>query len=100
MEEERLERALREASSALIRRIEELSFVRLVGDVLAGELESAAVARALVGLLRDELGLEFAGLWTVDEAGGGLRAAAYVRAGDAAPACASHDAPLIPFSPG
>ena len=76
MEEERLRRALREASSALIRRIEELSFVRLVGDALTGEVEPAAIASALVGLLRDELGLEFAGLWTVDEATGGLRPAA------------------------
>src|SRR5206468_3672568 len=100
MEEERLRRALREASSALIRSIEELSFVRLVGDALAGEIESAAVARALVGLLRDELGLEFAALWTVDEVAGGLRAAAYTRAGDAAPACPSPDTPLVPFSSG
>ena len=100
MEEERLRRALREASSALIRSIEELSFVRLVGDALAGEIESAAVARALVGLLRDELGLEFAALWTVDEVAGGLRAAAYARAGDAAPAGPLPDAPLVPFSSG
>jgi len=100
MDEERLRRALREASSALIRSIEELSFVRLVGDALAGEIESAAVARALVGLLRDELEMEFAALWTVDEAAGGLRAAAYARAGDVAPACPSPDALLMPFTSG
>ena len=100
MEEERLRQALREASSALIRRIEELSFVRRVGDALAGEVEPAAVARALVGLLRDELGLEFAGLWTVDEVAGGLRAAAWVRADDEVPACPSPAAPLLPFSSG
>ena len=100
MEEERLRRALREASSALIRRIEELSFVRLVGDALTGEVEPAAIASALVGLLRDELGLEFAGLWTVDEAAGGLRPAAYARAVDAEPVCPSPDAPLVRFSSG
>ena len=93
MEEERLRRALREASSALIRRIEELSFVRLVGDALTGEVERAGVGRALVGLLRDELGLEFAGLWTVDDVAGGLRATAWVRAEDRSPACPSPDAP-------
>ncbi|TMA38563.1 MAG: sigma-54-dependent Fis family transcriptional regulator [Deltaproteobacteria bacterium] len=100
MEEERLRRALREASSALIRRIEELSFVRLVGDALTGEVERAGVGRALVGLLRDELGLEFAGLWTVDDVAGGLRATAWVRAEDRSPACPSPDAPLVPFSSG
>jgi len=100
MEEERLRQALREASSALIRRIEDLSFVRLVGDALTGEVEPAAVARALVGLLRDELGLEFAGLWTVDEVAGGLRSAAYARAADAGPACPSSDTPLLPFGSG
>src|SRR5439155_149658 len=76
MEEKRLERALREASSALIHRLEELSFLRVVGDSLVGENEPDAVARRLVGLLCDELGLEFAGFWTVDDAAGGLRLAA------------------------
>src|SRR5581483_5010636 len=66
MADEPLREALRDASRALVRRIEELSFVRSVGDVLAGAVEPAAVARALVGALRDELGADAAALWTVD----------------------------------
>ena len=94
MEEKRLERALREASSALIHRLEELSFLRVVGDSLVGENEPDAVARRLVGLLCDELGLEFAGFWTVDDAAGGLRLAA------CAPPATAPDAPLVPFTAG
>src|SRR5581483_842887 len=75
MADEPLREALRDASRALVRRIEELSFVRSVGDVLAGAVEPAAVARALVGALRDELGADAAALWTVDAAGAVFRLA-------------------------
>ena len=42
----------------------------------------------------DELGLEFAGFWTVDDAAGGLRLAA------CAPPATAPDAPLVPFTAG
>ncbi|MFN8543965.1 MAG: sigma 54-interacting transcriptional regulator [Candidatus Binatia bacterium] len=99
MADEPLQRALREANAELLLRIEELSFVRLVGDALAGEVEPTAIGRALVALLRDELSLDLAALWTVDELGSGLRLAALARDGEEATGAGS-DAPLVAFSDG
>jgi len=96
--DERLERALREANAELLRRIEDLSFVRLVGDALAGEVTLPALGRALVGLLRDELAADLAALWLVDDMAGGVRLAALVRAGEEPLACASPGGPLVPLA--
>ncbi len=90
-----LERALRASNAELIRRIEELSFVRQLGDALAGEVTAAAIGRAVVTLLRDELALDLVALWRVDPLGGGVRLAALVRGVDA---CQLADGPLVPFA--
>jgi DNA-binding NtrC family response regulator len=98
--EARLQQALRDANAELLRRIEDLSLVRLVGDALAGALEPAAIGTALVALLRDELRVDLGALWAVDELGTGLRLVAVCRTGDEAPARAAADAPLVPFTAG
>jgi DNA-binding NtrC family response regulator len=95
-----LQRALREANAELLQRIEELSLVRLVGDALAGALEPPAIASALVALLRDELRVDVAALWAVDELAGGLRLLARCRTGDQEPVRPAPDTPLVPFSAG
>ncbi len=95
-----LQRALREANAELLQRIEDLSVVRLVGDALAGAVEPAAIGTALVGLLRDELRVDLAILWRVDELAAGLRLVALCRAGDAGPVRPAADGPLHPFSAG
>jgi transcriptional regulator with PAS, ATPase and Fis domain len=95
MSEEPLERALRASNAELIRRIEELSFVRQLGDALAGEVTGAAIGRAVVTLLRDELALDLVALWRVDALGGGVRLAARARGAEP---CESADGPLLPFA--
>jgi len=95
-----LQRALREANAELLRRIEDLSLVRLVGDALAGALELAAIGAGLVALLREELRVDFAALWCVDGLGAGLRLVALSRTGDEALVHGGEDAPLVPFSAG
>jgi two-component system response regulator HydG len=97
--EEPLKSALQAAHAELLQRIEDLSLVRQVGDALAGEVALEGLARALVLLLQDELGVDLAALWTVDELGGGLRLTALVRAGDEA-AHTSPDGRLEPFAAG
>jgi transcriptional regulator with GAF, ATPase, and Fis domain len=99
MAEEPLKRALRETHAELLRRIEDLSLVRQVGDALAGSVEPGAVGASLVGLLRDELRVDLAALWAVDDLGTGLRLLAVCR-GDDAPARGAADGPLVPFSAG
>jgi DNA-binding NtrC family response regulator len=96
MTDEPLKRALRETNAELLLRIEELSLVRLVGDALSGTLEPASIGAALVGLLRDELRVDLAALWAVDELQGGLRLLALARGDDATPAGPA----LVPFSAG
>src|SRR5581483_8338003 len=95
-----LEQALRDANAELLRRIEDLSFVRVVGDALAGAVEPAAIGTALVTLLRDELRADLAALWAVDELGTGVRLVAVCRTGEDAPARGASDGPLVPFSAG
>jgi Nif-specific regulatory protein len=95
-----LKQALREANAELLRRIEELSFVRLVGDALAGALEPRSIATALVGLLRDELRVDLVAFWVVDELAPGLRLLAYCREGEEPPAATEGDAPVLSFSAG
>ncbi|HLK11237.1 MAG TPA: sigma 54-interacting transcriptional regulator [Candidatus Binatia bacterium] len=97
--DEPLRRALREATAELLRRLDELSLVRLVGDALAGEVAPPAIGRAVVTLLREEAGAELAGLWATDARAGGLRLLALAREG-AEPETAGADAPLVPFSAG
>ncbi len=95
MSQEPLERALRASNAELIRRIEELSFVRQLGDALAGEVTVTAIGRAVTGLLRDELGLDLVALWSVDALDGGVRLTALARGDEA---CALDDAPMVPFA--
>jgi DNA-binding NtrC family response regulator len=97
MEGEPLKRALRDANAELLRRIEELSLVRQVGEALAGALEPATIGAALVTLLRDEVGVDLAVLWTADELGTGLRLTALYRTDDETPARGADDAPLVPL---
>jgi two-component system response regulator HydG len=97
MAEEPLKQALRAANAELLRRLEELSFVRLVGDALAGEATTAGVGRALVELLRAELGVDLIALWEVDALEGGVRLAARFGPDDAAPAIPGRG-PLIAFA--
>ncbi|MCW5892910.1 MAG: sigma-54-dependent Fis family transcriptional regulator [bacterium] len=97
MADEPLKQALRAANAELLRRLEELSFVRLVGDALAGEATTAGVARALVELLRAELGVELVALWGVDALEGGVRLAARYGPDDAAPAVPGNG-PLVAFA--
>jgi DNA-binding NtrC family response regulator len=93
-----LRRALLEANAELLERIEALSLVRLVGDALVGAVDRAAVASALVVLLREELGVDLAALWEVDALGGGLRLLAR---GRGEPDASAVDATaLVPFSAG
>jgi transcriptional regulator with GAF, ATPase, and Fis domain len=94
-----LQRTLREANAELLRRIEELSLVRLVGDALAGAVEAGAIATALVGLLRDELHVDLVGLWAVDELAAGLRPLAVANLEGAVVQVAG-DAPVVPYSSG
>ncbi len=99
MPDQRLERALRETNAELLRRIEDLSLVRLVGDALAGEVTLPALGRALTELLRDELVADLAALWLVDEVEGGLRLVAEARADEAAVVYqASGNAPFVPLA--
>jgi DNA-binding NtrC family response regulator len=93
-----LEQALRDANAELLRRIEDLSFVRLVGDALTGAVDAPAIGAALVELLRDELRVDLAALWTVDELEAGLRLVALCRTGDDGPARGASDAPLVPYA--
>jgi two-component system response regulator HydG len=97
--DEPLRRALREATAELLRRLDELSLVRLVGDALAGEVEPAAIGRAVTALLREETGVELVGLWVNDAAAGGLRALALAREA-AEPETPGAAARLVPFSAG
>ncbi len=94
-----LQRALREANAELLQRIEELSLVRSVGDALAGAVEAGAIGAAVVGLLRDELHVDLAGLWAVDELAGGMRLVA-LAGPDEGTVPASDDAPLVSFGTG
>jgi DNA-binding NtrC family response regulator len=94
-----LRRALREATAELLRRLDELSLVRLVGDALAGEVAPGAIGRAVTALLREETGVELAGLWASEVAAGGLRALALAREG-VEPEVPGDAAPLVPFSAG
>ena len=98
MADEPLRRALRDANAELLLRIEELSFVRLVGDALAGAVEPAAIGRGLVAMLCDELRVDVAALWITDDLQAGLRLAA-LRAGDADIAVDEAGA-LVPFTAG
>jgi DNA-binding NtrC family response regulator len=100
MSEEPLKRALRETHAELLRRIEDLSLVRLVGDALAGTVEPAALGLALVGLLRDELRVDLVALWAVDELQTGLGLLAICRGDGDGPARGAADAPLVPFTAG
>jgi DNA-binding NtrC family response regulator len=99
MADEPLRRALRDANAELLLRIEELSFVRLVGDALAGAVEPAAIGRALVTLLCDELRVDRAALWITDELQAGLRLAA-IGPSDDVDASAHDPAALVPFTAG
>ena len=93
-----LKQALREANAELLRRIEELSLVRLVGDALAGEVEPAVIGQALVTILRQEFAVDTGALWIVDALAGGLWLAALVGSHDQAAAVA--EGGIIPFSAG
>jgi DNA-binding NtrC family response regulator len=95
-----LKQALREANAELLRRIEELSFVRLVGDALAGALEPASIATALVGLLRDELRVDLVAFWIVDDLAPGLRLLACCREGEEPATVEAREAPVVAFSAG
>jgi DNA-binding NtrC family response regulator len=99
MADEPLRRALRDANAELLLRIEELSFVRLSGDALAGAVEPAAIGRGLVTLLCDELGVDLAALWVVDELQAGLRLTALGRAGEPDTPVDLADT-LVPFTAG
>src|SRR5439155_15697003 len=99
MTEEPLRQALREANAELLRRIEELSLIRLVGDALAGAVEPAAIGTGLVALLRSELQVDAAALWAVDELAGGVRLVALVSGDQPAARAAAAAAPPVPFPP-
>lgn len=98
MADDGLKRALREANVELLRRVEDLSFVRIVGDGLAGVVSPAAVGQSLVGALREELSVDLVVLWVVDELAGGLARVALARASDDAGVQAvDGTGPLLPF---
>jgi DNA-binding NtrC family response regulator len=99
MADEPLRRALRDANAELLLRIEELSFVRLVGDALAGAVEPAAIGRGLIALLCDELRADVAALWVTDDFQAGLRLAALGPAGEGLGAADDAGA-LVPFTAG
>ena len=82
MADDGLKRALRETNVELLRRVEDLSFVRIVGDGLAGVVSPAGVGKSLVTALREELSVDLVVLWVVDELGGGLQRVARARADD------------------
>ncbi len=95
MTDESLRRALRDSNTELLQHIEELSFVRLVGDALAGEAAVGAIAAAVVRLLCDELGVSVAALWHVDAQEGGV---ALLAVDGAAGADASVPGAVLPFA--
>jgi transcriptional regulator with PAS, ATPase and Fis domain len=98
MADDGLKRALRETNVELLRRVEDLSFVRTVGDAMAGVVSPAAIGQSLVCALREELSVDLVGLWVVDDLAGGLARMALVQGDGPYEAAADPEhPPLIPF---